>query len=179
MQTRKILSVVFALGLLCPTRFFAATDEASAKEFLLKAFQLYHRDEKGVGFSKKFLHSDLLAQIDADLKAAGNDDVPVAGDGDLVCDCHEWNGIWIEKLDVKMENPERASAIASFSIFSNKRKEALTRTVKYLLVPEHGQWRIYDIIYLIGGTGANGKPLSLRDQIRDDIAEYTNSTTPK
>jgi hypothetical protein len=51
------------------------------------------------------------------------------------------------------------------------------RTIKYTLVPEQGQWKIYDVALLAPAPGAN-EAKSLREGIQKDIAYYTNLPKP-
>jgi hypothetical protein len=113
----------------------------------------------------------LASLIAADIKAAGSD-IPAAGDGDLVCNCQEWDGIWIFKMDVELVNPQRAEAVVSFAVYEPKdRPKNDLRTIKYTLVPERGQWRFYDVEDL-------SSPGSLREQIRKDIDDHAHQPKP-
>ncbi len=118
-----------------------------------------------------------MSLIKADMKAARTD-IPAAGDGDLICDCQEWDGIWIFKMDVRVVNPRRAEAVVSFAVYEpkNRPKDNL-RTYKYILIPEHGQWRIYDVEYL-SYSAKSDEPSSLREQIRRDIEYYAHQPKP-
>ena len=66
-------------------------------------------------------------------------------DGDPVCGCQDWDGIFNLDIDIRLLNRDRADAAVSFSLFeppSLPDKRSLVVT----LVRERGQWRIYDIL---------------------------------
>jgi hypothetical protein len=124
-----------------------AQDAASARAFLNSIFQLYPNNGIGTPYSSRYIHSSLLALIHADLKAAeAAKETPGPLDGDIVCDCQEWDGVWVHKIDVKIVKPGRAIVTASFDIRGPENRDAIDlRIMRYTLVPERGQWRIYDI----------------------------------
>jgi hypothetical protein len=145
-----------------------AQDTASANAFLSSAFHLYEKGGKGVDYSNKYYHSSLLALIQQDLRAARKyKSIPLAGT-DLFCNCQERDGIWIQKLDIKLTKPRLAEADVLFALNAPEdRDENDLRNVRYTLVPENGQWRIYDILYL-SWLNESGKSESLRKQLEDD-----------
>jgi hypothetical protein len=124
-----------------------AQDATSAKAFVNSIFQLYPNHGNGTPYSSRYFHSSLLALIHADLKAAETaHETPGPLDADIVCDCQEWEGIWIHKIEVNIARPGRAIVTASFDIRGPENRDAIDlRIMRYTLVPEHGQWRIYDI----------------------------------
>jgi len=124
-----------------------AQDAASARAFINSIFQRYANGGGGTPFSLRYIHSSLLALIHTDLKAAERaHKIPDAIDGDIVCDCQEWEGIWVHKIDAKIVKPGRAIVTASFDIHALESRDAIDlRVMRYTLVPEHGQWRIYDV----------------------------------
>jgi hypothetical protein len=81
-------------------------------------------------------------------------------------------------MDVKVENPQRAQVIVSFALFEpkNRPKDDL-RVIKYTLVPEHGQWRIYDIAVLNPAPDAS-EAKSMREGLQKEIASYANPPKP-
>lgn len=182
MRVKEI--VVFlscSLWLITPS---AAQDKASAQAFMNSAFRLYQNHGGGIygkhgndsELTRRFVHSSLQALIDKDVKtvAAAGTDEPYAGDLDLICDCQEYDGIWELRMDVKMVNPKLALVTASFEIDDPKtRAKGQTRIMRYTLVPEHGQWRIYDTLRLAPSPDG----VSVRVGLQKDIAFY--STPPK
>jgi hypothetical protein len=178
MRARLIFAIAFLATVILPANPAAAQDEASAKALLTTIFQHYGKGGKGVDYKSGYFHSSLVALVNADVKAAGTD-IPAALDGDPVCDCQEWDGIWISNMDVKLETPQRAQAVATFAIYApGKRPKDDSRTIRYTLVPERGQWRIYDISILAEPHGEPGAPKSLRAEIQKDIDFYAHQPKP-
>ena len=179
-ETVAVLSL--SLWLITPS---AAQDKASAQSFMNSAFRLYQNHEGGIygkhgndsELTKHFVHSSLQALIDKDVKtvAAAGTDEPYAGDLDLICDCQEYDGIWELHVDVKMENPRMAVVTASFEIDDPKtRVKGQTRIMKYTLVPEDHQWRIYDTLRLAPSPDG----VSVRVGLQKDIAFYSSPPKP-
>ncbi|MGA9063430.1 MAG: hypothetical protein WB341_17435 [Terracidiphilus sp.] len=110
MHTRLLLSTGFSILAISTTYLspVRAQDANSAKSFLAEAYTHYGKGDKGAvpsaSNANRYIHSSLLALMDADEKAVGTD-VPISGDGDLFCDCQEWFGIYDLKIDVKMLSP--------------------------------------------------------------------------
>jgi hypothetical protein len=179
MRARPIFAVAFLAAVLLPASRSAAQDEASARALLTTIFEHYGKGGKGVDYKSGYFHSSLVALVNADIKAAGTD-IPAALDGDPVCDCQEWDGIWVLKTDIKMETPQRAQAVVSFAIYAPaKRPKDDSRTIQYTLVPERGRWRIYDIAYLSEPRSQPGAPKTLRQQIQEDIDFYAHPPKPQ
>lgn len=186
MHKKMIFTFLFCL--LWPVIPCVAQDAASAKAFMNSAFMLYQNHGYGIygkhgndrELTKRFIHSSLLALIDKDIKtvAAAGADIPYAGDGDLICDCQDWEGIWVLHMDVKFENPQLAQVVVSFALYEpkNRPKDDL-RIIKYSLVPEHGQWRIYDIAVVNPAPEAS-EAKSMRDGLLKEIAFYANLPKP-
>ena len=173
MRVRRIISFAFcAILILSTVRSARAQDAASAKSFLHSIFQLYENHGKGIRYRLRYLHSSFLSLIHADLKAAAAaSEVPWPLDSDIVCDCQEWDGIWVNKMDVKLEKPARARVVVTFYLQSpENRSDGDLRTMQYTLVAERGQWRIYDIEDLSGAHDP-AQPRSLRKQILKDIRD--------
>jgi Protein of unknown function (DUF3828) len=178
MRAKLFLAIAFLSAVILPASFAAAQDENSAKALLTTIFGHYSKGGKGVDFKSGYFHSSLIALVNADFKAAGTD-IPAAGDGDPVCDCQEWGGFWVSKMDVTMETPQRAQVVVTFAIYAPaKRPKDDSRTIKITLVPERGQWRIYDIAYLSEPHSEPDEPQSLRQRIQKDIDFYAHQPKP-
>jgi len=178
MRSRLLLAIAFFAAAFLPANPSAAQDEASAKALLTTIFGRYGKGGKGTDYKSGYFHSSLVALVNADVKAAGTD-IPAALDGDPVCDCQEWDGFWVLKMDVTMETPQRAQAVVTFAIYAPaKRPKDDSRTIRYTLVPERGHWRIYDISYLSEPHSEPGAPKSLRQQIQKDIDFYAHQPKP-
>jgi hypothetical protein len=132
------------------------------------------KGRKGTDFKIGYFHSSLVELVDTDIKAAGSG-IPAAGEGDPICDCQEWDGFFVLKMDVTMETPQRAQAVVSFAIITPKnRPKDDSRTVKITLISERGEWRIYDIEYLAEPYSDPAAPKSFRQQIQKDIDFYAH-----
>lgn len=178
MRAKLILVIMFLAAAVLPASPSAAQDEASAKALLTTIFGHYGKGDKGTDYKSGYFHSSLVAQVDADVKAAGTD-IPAALDGDPVCDCQEWDGFWVLKMDVTMETTQRAQAVVTFAIYAPaKRPKDDSRTIKITLVPERGQWRIYDIAYLTEPQSDPAAINSLRERIQKDIDFYARQPKP-
>ena len=150
MRARLHFSIALLIVLTAPTIPVAAQDAASAKAFIESVYQHYQHGGKGIDFTGphagQYFHSSLSTLIHEDIKANGPDNVPVV-DSDPVCGCQDWDGIWDLKIEIQMQGPSRALADVSFALSAPKRrtKDDL-RKLEITLVPERGQWRIYDIV---------------------------------
>jgi hypothetical protein len=148
MRSRLLLALAGAIGAIIMTGPVAAQDANSAQSFLAEAYRHYTRNSKGIQHYERYLHTSLLALIKADVKASGTD-IPVSGDGDLFCDCQDWEGIWDLKIDVKLLGKDRAEAAVSFFLSDpkdSKVKDEAARSLRFSLVVESGQWRIYNAV---------------------------------
>ena len=163
-----------SMFLLCAVAGLAAApvraqNEASARAFLNSVFRLYTKNGKGVPYNHRYLHSTLLKLIDVDAKLSG-DDIPIAGDGDIVCGCQDWEGFFIKKMELRVDKPGRAEALVMFSLFKDTNPQSSdVRKFRYILATEGGQWRVFNIEYLTD-PGSESNPWSVRDQIEQEIA---------
>lgn len=124
--------------------------------------------------ASRYYHSSLIALMTADEKAVRDKgtDIPFARGADLFCNCQEWDGFWMFKMDLSIETRDRAEAVVSFSVYAPKnRRNTETRTHKYILVPERSNWRIYDILYL---SDSDYSAKSLRENISQEIETYSH-----
>jgi hypothetical protein len=174
MRVRMVAWLILCSVLLPPVAGSAqAQSAASAKTFLNSIFRLYENSGKGTPYSSRYLHASLHSLIRADLKAAdAASEVPWPLDADIICDCQEWGGIWIHKMDIKLVGTERAIAVVSFDFETpDNRSSSDVRSMRYTLVAEHGEWRIYDVEDLSRAI-ESGESRSLRKQILKDIESF-------
>lgn len=174
MRIRRLVSIIFLNAIILPIALGRAQDATSAKAFLRSVFQHYENHGNGIELDDpRYFHSTLIALVKADLKAAKvRSEIPIAGDADLVCDCQEWDGFWVLKMNATVTRPGWAEAIVTFSVYETKsRSKDDLQTFRYSLITERGQWRIYDIDYLSYPTHS-GQPKSLRKQIQRDIEAF-------
>jgi Protein of unknown function (DUF3828) len=170
-QLFRVILVGIAVLSTCPA---PAQDLVSAKAFLASVYRHYGHDGEGISQAGpeagKYFHSSLIALMQADVKAAG-DEIPIA-DSDLMCDCQDWDGIYELKIDLHPQGQSNALADISFALDDEKHRDKNSwRKLKVILAPEHGQWRIYDIQSYAGRE----TPFRLRDAIRKDIQSYAQS----
>jgi hypothetical protein len=165
------LPVAFAIfiAFLAPAIPSPAQDAASARAFLQFAYKHYENGGKGVDFSgpraSLYFHSSLLALIRGDEKANGPGSVGVL-DGDPVCGCQDWDGIRDLKIEIRMESPARAQAAVFFALSAPKgRTKDDLRKLEITLAPEHGQWRIYNIVE----QSDPAAPFDLRKELQSDL----------
>jgi len=138
-------------------------------------FEMYGPPQKpGVGAKdeERYLERSLLVLIKADnIAAEAVHEVPGPLDADLICDCQEWEGIFVRSLTARMAAKGRALVDASFDISlpENRTKDDL-RKMQYTLVLVGGAWRIYDIEDLSRSLDP-GHSRSLRREIELDILD--------
>lgn len=165
MQARLHFSFALLIVLTAPPIPATAQDAASAKAFLQSAYGYYGKSGKGTPVTSRFFHSSLLGLMDKDVKLnAGGVGVL---DGDPVCGCQDWDGIWDLKVEIQLQGPNRALANVSFAVFPpNHRTKDSLREMVFTLVPERGQWRIYDIL----DESDPKAPFDVRRALEKDIA---------
>lgn len=170
---------VASMFLLCVVAGFAAAqlrsqDEASARAFLASVFRLYTKNGKGVPYNHRYLHSTLLKPVETDAKLSG-DDIPIAGDDDIVCSCQDWEGYFIKKMDLQVDKPGHAEALVTSSLFKDTNPQTSDiRKFRYTLAAEGGRWRIFKVEYLTD-PGSESKPWSVRDQIEEEIESLSHA----
>ncbi len=179
MNARLILSIALsALTVTCGISA-RAKDANSAKLFVESLYGHYANHGPGLDFSgakaRKYFDPSLNALLDADVKAVGPNEVGML-DGDPVCSCQDWDGIWNLKIDIQLVNPERARAAVSFALFDPRDgKKPDLRVLKMTLAGEHGDWRIWDIM----DNSDPKAPFALREELKKEIAAYAQHSKPK
>ncbi|MGB6744328.1 MAG: DUF3828 domain-containing protein [Terracidiphilus sp.] len=148
-----------------------AQDPAPAKAFLVSVYR--HYQSGGIGIDTVgphvglYFHSSLVALFSADQKAASPDVGAI--DGDPICACQDWDGIWDLKIDVHFDTPERAKAAVSFALSAPKdRPKDSLRKLEFTLAQENGEWRIYDIV----DRSDPAAPFALRKALQADIDSH-------
>jgi hypothetical protein len=177
--SKPLLSIVLLAVAFAWTRPVGAQDASSAKSFLESAFRQYSKNGPGVDSTglkaKRYYHSSLIALMQADAKAAGPGNIGFL-DGDPLCDCQDWDGIFSLKIDIQLESPTRAQAIVSFALFEGQdRDSSSVRKLKITLASERGQWRIYDIFNLSQSTTPGG----LRSGLKKSTENLTRDSKRK
>jgi hypothetical protein len=176
MRVRPLLALAI---IIFPAIYASAQSADSAKAFLLSVYKQYQNGGKGINFTGphagRYYHSSLLALIRTDLKNSDPDSVPDI-DFDPICGCQDWEGIWNLQMDMHVETPRRALARISFAVLDprNYPHDALTK-LEITLVPERGEWRIYDIVDESDPHAA----LALRKDLQRDIENLRRSASPQ
>ncbi len=123
---RKILATAFLIPfLIFLAQPLLAQDVDSARRFLESTYRLYDHNGAGVEmggpYADRFYHSSLIALLQEDEKVMGGG-VGVL-DGDPICGCQDWDGIFDLKMKIRPINSDRVEAAVSFALL----KQATTR----------------------------------------------------
>ena len=157
-----------------PACWVLAQDAESPKAFLRSVYARYYRNGPGVEIggphASRYFHSSLIALIREDSRAV--DGVGVL-DGDPICGCQDWDGIFNLKIDVHELKPGRAEAFVSFGLFENA-KPGDIRSLVITLAQEKGAWRIYDSL----DRSDPGTPFDLRTALEKEIRESKQNAKP-
>jgi Protein of unknown function (DUF3828) len=150
-----------------------AQDAASARSLLKSVYKHYENGGSGIDLTgpkaKQFFDASLLGLIRKDQKAAAPD-VGVL-DGDPICGCQDWDGIWDLKIVIRKESNSRANATVSFALFKDQTSRD-RRSLEIALTSESGQWRIFDIVDNADPKG----PFALRAALKKDIESMAHKT---
>jgi len=126
----------------------SAQDVASAKAFLQSIYARYSKNGPGVEIAgpraKRYLHSSLIALLRNDARAVGPGEVGVL-DGDPLCGCQDWDGIFGLKIDVHEPKAAKAEALVSFALFGDAKPQDV-RSLRITLAQEKGAWRVYNVV---------------------------------
>jgi hypothetical protein len=165
-----------ALAVLQAPRIFGQ-DGDSAKRFVESLYRPYADHGKGIDFSEakgsRYFDAPLNALLEADAKAAGPDEVGVL-DGDPICSCQDWDGVWDLKIVVQMLNEERAKAAVTFALFAPKAGDRRDlRSLEMALVREAGVWRIDNIV----DHSDPKAPFDLRAELEKELQTLKQKTS--
>jgi hypothetical protein len=127
----------------------AGQDADSAKHFVDSLYRHYTNHGKGIDFNGpkalSYFSPSLNALMAADAKAVGPNEVGVL-DGDPICSCQDWDGIYDLKIDIRMLGNDQARAAVSFSLFAPKAgADRDFRSLAMTLVRAGTAWRIDNI----------------------------------
>lgn len=178
-QARQLVSIACCV-VLCTAIVPSAApqDTDSAKRFVESLYRHYTNHGKGIDFSgPKALHyfsTSLNALMDADAKAVGPNEVGVL-DGDPICSCQDWDGIWDLKIDVQMLGSDRANASVTFALFAPKAgADRDLRSLDVTLLRTGNQWRIDNIL----DKSDPKTPFDLRAELEKEIRTLKQSAKP-
>jgi len=172
MRIRHLLIVALWAAVLFQAASSPAQDADTAKTFLTSVYRHYEHEGLGINaydpHAGQYFHSSLIALMLEDQKAAS----PEVGaiDGDPVCACQDWDGVWDLKIDVQVDGADKATANVSFALSApqDRPKDALRKMV-ITLAAENGEWRIYDIVDETDPTA----PFALRKALQQDIVSHS------
>lgn len=168
-------SALFACVILpaCSTR---AQDAASAKTFLQSIYSRYYKKGPGVEIAgpqaRQYLHSSLIALLREDSRAVGPGEVGVL-DGDPLCSCQDWDGIFNLKIDVREPKAGRVEASVSFALFKDAKPQE-RRSLVITLQLEKGAWRVWNVVDRSDGKAA----FDLRRELENEIASIRDKRRP-
>lgn len=145
MRSSLLLSALLAC-LLVPAS--SAQSTASAKTFLQSIYARYSKGGPGVDAggprAARYLHSSLITLLREDARAVGPGEVGVL-DGDPLCGCQDWDGIFDLKIDVQEPRENRAEAMVSFALFKDAKPQDV-RSLAITLASEKGAWRVWNVV---------------------------------
>jgi len=125
----------------------------------------YTKDGPGVEIAgsraNRYLHSSLIALIREDAKAV--DGVGVL-DGDPLCGCQDWDGIYNLKIDMHESKAGRTEALVSFAVFKDVKPQDI-RSLRITLAREKGAWRVFNVVDLSDPKA----PFDLRKALEKEI----------
>lgn len=146
-----------------------AQDADSARVWLRSLYAAYTHNGKGIQYDARnagrWFTPSLVALMRADDRAVGTD-MPVYADGDVVCGCQDWDGIWDLKIDVRMQSTTRATADVSLTLAQPPVKEN-QRRLRFDLLARAGHWRIDDACDL-----DQTETWCLRKAMQEEIRNY-------
>jgi hypothetical protein len=145
-----VLSLPVLVFPFTPSLRTAAQDAASAKSSLEGIYQHYRHGGPGIDMTgpegeSVLRYTSLLSLMRKDENAA----LPEIGvvDGDLICGCQDWDGIWDLKIAVQMQGDGRAVASVSFTLRDPREKSSQDlRSLDFTLSIDQEKWRIYDVL---------------------------------
>ncbi|HEY1987452.1 MAG TPA: DUF3828 domain-containing protein [Terracidiphilus sp.] len=177
MRTSFLLSIfVLASSLSIPAA--PAQDSTSARTFLEAVYRHYGHGGKGIDLTgpkaDRFFDPTLIALARRDEKAARPD--IGALDGDVLCSCQDWEGVWDLKIAIQRQGENRIDAAVSFALREpNGRTTQDFRALEITLAANQGQWRIYDVL----DKSDPKAPFALRAELQKDIGTHTRKATPQ
>ena len=88
-------------------------------------------------------------------------------DGDPLCSCQDWDGIFDLKIDVHDGTQARAKATVSFALFKDVKPQE-RRSLEITLAREKTAWRVWNVV-----DHSDGKAVfDLREELEKEIREY-------
>ena len=91
-------------------------------------------------------------------------------DGDPLCGCQDWDGIFGLKIDVHEPKAGKAEALVSFAVFKDAKPQDV-RSLLITLAQEKGAWRVYNVV----DRSDTKAVFDLRDALEKEIRELSKS----
>jgi hypothetical protein len=181
MRARSQLTVLLATCLLVVLSGppLSAQDAASAQNFLQSVYRNYSRGGPGVDVhspkARKIFTTSLIALLHADEKTAGPGEVGVL-DGDPICSCQDWSGIFDLKIILRVLNAGSAKAAVSFALFPQQDgTDQDRRSLEVSLLSQGPEWRIDDIL----DKSDPKAPFDLREELKKQSRSSGNRAPTK
>ncbi len=178
MHVLQRVSIACFVVLSAAVPYAVSQDTDSAKRFVESLYRHYTNHGKGIDFSGpralNYFDASLNALMDADAKAAGPNEVGVL-DGDPICSCQDWEGIWDLKIDVQMLGKDEARASVTFALFAPKAGANRDfRSLDMILLRTGSQWRIDNIL----DKSDPKAPFDLRAELEKEIRTQKQPAKP-
>lgn len=138
MMYRFAIAGMCLLGMAMPA---AAQDVKAAQTFLTGLYAGYAKGKKPLDVIGKDIDRiftpELAALIKADLPLQIDGVGPI--DGDVICNCQDWDKFSVTGIDVTPDGPKGAKATVAFT------NAGSARTVRYQLALVEGKWRVANL----------------------------------
>ncbi len=157
----------------------SAQDAAAAQNFLQSVHRNYSKGGPGLDVhspkARKVFTTSLIALLHAGEKAAGPGEVGVL-DGDPLCSCQDWSGIFDQKISLRVQSAGSAKAAVSFAPFLQQDgADQDRRSLEISLLSQGGQWRVDNIL----DKSDPKVPFDLREELKKQSRTSANSTPTK
>jgi len=155
----------------------SAQDVTSAHSFLRSIYARYHKGGPGVHVTgpsaSRYLHPSLIALLREDSRLVGPGEVGVL-DGDPLCGCQDWDGIFDLKIDLHDLKANTAEASVSFALFKDAKPQD-KRSLVITLAPEKRSWRVWDVL----DRSDSKAEFDLRRELEKEIASIRAKRQPR
>lgn len=168
MRSSLLMKSALLFCVMVPACSAQSQDAASAKTFLQSIYARYSKNGPGVKIAgpraARYLHSSLIALLREDAKAAGPGEVGVL-DGDPLCSCQDWEGIFGLQIDVHEPKADRVEASVSFALLKDAKPQD-KRSLVITLAEEKSAWRVWDVVDHSDAKAVFDLRKALEDEIR-------------
>jgi len=95
-------------------------------------------------------------------------------DGDPLCGCQDWDGIFDLKIDLHDLKANTAEASVSFALFKDAKPQD-KRSLVITLAPEKRSWRVWDVL----DRSDSKAEFDLRRELEKEIASIRAKRQPR